>query len=369
LRTLPAYAARVNPRSNEIYGFDTGEILESLLVSVHIHSGTEARFLGLDVNDNVVALVREFAEELCGKLNFEPSVLYKLATDLMPYKIVPERIRCMFMRSRAERHELSFTGSMHLERIRKRFLEILNLTEFKIRRPMCFLTHDVDSKVGLRRALRFKEIEERYEIESTWFLLTDEYELDRGIVKRLAENGEVASHGTRHDGRLLCCRVDSLVAQLRRGKHRLEEITEREVCGFRAPLLQYNGRVVKAIGEAGFKWDSSMPTWEPVHPSTMKADGIGLINPIKLHRVWEIPVTLPQDYQMLRILTLTPEQTIREWIRLMNEIRELGGISVFLIHPDYEFASDANLRRYEKLLISVKADGDFRVMSDLTSAS
>jgi hypothetical protein len=82
----------------------------------------------------------------------------------------------------------------------------------------------------------------------------------------------------------------------------------------------------------------------------MKSDGIELINPITINRMLEMPVTLPQDHQMLHIVGLTPKQTVKQWIKIIGEIIKLGGISVLLIHPDYEFASKGNLEHYENLL-------------------
>jgi hypothetical protein len=53
---------------------------------------------------------------------------------------------------------------------------------------------------------------------------------------------------------------------------------------------------------------------------------------------------------MLHILKLTPKQTVGRWVQLMDEVASLGGASVLLIHPDYEFASNENLEHYDELL-------------------
>jgi hypothetical protein len=72
----------------------------------------------------------------------------------------------------------------------------------------------------------------------------------------------------------------------------------------------------------------------------MKQDGIELLNLVKINGLIEVPITIVQDHQMLYILKFKPEQAIEQWVRRVNEIRKLGGVSLLLIHPDYELAND-----------------------------
>jgi peptidoglycan/xylan/chitin deacetylase (PgdA/CDA1 family) len=256
---------------------------------------------------------------------------------------------------KTEERDLNYIDRLGLERTRIKFQEAVAFnTNSKESKNICIITHDVDTKKGLERSIRLKEIEEKYGIESTWFLPTEEYELNGKIVKRLAENGEIASHGTKHDGKLLSLGRGKLVKELRKSKEKLEEIIEKEIHGFRAPLLQYNGKLLEAVGEAGFKYDSSVPTWEPMHPSTMKSDGIELINPITINGLLEIPVTLPQDHQMLHIVGLTPKQTVKLWTTMIEYIYKMGGISVILVHPDYEFASEESIEHYKEIMSALE---------------
>jgi len=310
---------------------------------------------GLEMDPDVFPMIEEFAMKLRGKLDCKPSPLYRLATGgSISYKIVPERIRSKLMRTRMKAREVNLYGKIGLEEIRNKSLKNLGLRKTNPNGNICFLTHDIDSEKGLRKALRLKMIEEKYDIESTWFISTEEYILDKTIVKRLAENGEVASHGTKHDGKLLSLGEGKLVKELRKSKEKLEEITEKEIHGFRTPLLQYNGKLLEAIGESGFKYDSSVPAWEPMHPFTMKPDGIELINPITINGLLEIPVTLPQDHQMLHILGLTPKQTVKLWTEMIEYVYKMGGIPVILVHPDYELSNKENIEHYENLLRSAK---------------
>jgi peptidoglycan/xylan/chitin deacetylase (PgdA/CDA1 family) len=336
---------------DKLYGFDTEEILESLFLPVRFHSSKATDLTDLKIRSDVFPLIEEFAKKLRQKLDHRPSNLYRLATgSFIPYRIMPECLRSKLMRARTKVRDLSLEGKIGLEEIRKKFLDVLCLKETNVSNNICFITHDIESEKGMKRALRLKKIEEKYDVKSTWFLLTEEYKLNGNDLKRLAENGEVASHGTRHDGRLLTLRKQIIVEELKRSKQKLEETIEKEIYGFRAPLLQYNDKLLQAVSEAGFKYDSSMPTWEPIHPLTMRQDGIELINPIKICGIIEMPVTFPQDYQMLHILKLTPKETVKRWLEMMNQMEKLMGISTILIHPDYEYANEENLQYYDDLL-------------------
>jgi peptidoglycan/xylan/chitin deacetylase (PgdA/CDA1 family) len=274
------------------------------------------------------------------------------------YKIMPSTVRNRILRIKAGNTSIDYIGKLNLEKIRLKFLEkigySINGSEEK---SICIITHDIESEKGLRKALRLKEIEEKYEIESTWFLLTEEYSLDKKIVKRLAEKGEIALHGDRHEAKFYSLKKDEIVERLKKSKEKLEEVVEKEVVGFRAPLLQYNKKILEAVSEAGFKYDSSAPAWEPLNPLTMKPDGIELLNPIKINRIMEIPITIIQDHQMLYILKFKTEQAIEQWIEKINEIGKLGGMSLLLVHPDHELASQQSIESYKKLLEKVSSDG------------
>jgi peptidoglycan/xylan/chitin deacetylase (PgdA/CDA1 family) len=337
----------------EIYGFKVKDMLESLLIPIKIKN---QKIRDIELDNESITLMEEFAKRLSEKLDRKPSAIYKLASKIpISYRIMPSTVRNRILRIKAGNTSIDYVGKLKLEKIRLKFLEkigySINGSEEK---GICIITHDVESEKGLRRALKLKEVEEKYEIESTWFLLTEEYSLDKKIVKRLAESGEIALHGDKHEAKFYNLKKDKIVERLKKGKEKLEEVAEKEVIGFRAPLLQYNKKILEAVSEAGFKYDSSAPAWEPLNPLTMKQDGIELLNPIKINGIMEMPITLVQDHQMFYILKFKPEQTIEQWIEKINEIEKLGGISVLLIHPDYELANNKSIRLYEDLLKKIK---------------
>ena len=132
---------------------------------------------------------------------------------------------------------------------------------------------------------------------------------------------------------------------------RLEETFEQNVECFRSPLLQFSETIVAALAESGYKFDFSIPCWEPAHPSTLGGFGIELAQPFEIHGVVETPLTLFQDHQVLSVLGMTPNEALELWVEQANLVRSLGGDIVLLIHPDYAFSWE--LRKYKQLLAAL----------------
>lgn len=315
-------------------------------------------FLTLDV-------VKEYDKILDETLNAKSSTLYRLLTGLpVPYTLAPRRLRDFFMRKRGGKENLTFCDKLPLDALR--FIlssAIEKLSEKKIERKKwngkkyaCLMTHDIDTRKGLQRAKHLKKLEEKYDMPSAWYIPSEHYKLDTETVKELANHGEIGAHDTRHDGKLAQLPRQKLVKRFREAKQTLEKIVNCSVDGFRAPLLQHNVDIIRALEDAGYTYDTSIPTWEPKHPYIMKPHGIGSVNPLKMSKIVEIPVSLPQDHQMINVLGLTPKQTVETWMKLKEVVRDIGGICVVLVHPDYELTHSKNLKTYEDLINNFATD-------------
>jgi hypothetical protein len=115
--------------------------------------------------------------------------------------------------------------------------------------------------------------------------------------------------------------------------------------------LQFSGRIISALAEAGYCYDFSAPCWEPVHPSTMGGFGVETAQGFETDGVVEVPLTLFQDHQVLRILGMSIHDAIKFWIKQAMLVRSFGGNIVLLVHPDYSFSG--NPREYKELLVSL----------------
>jgi polysaccharide deacetylase family protein (PEP-CTERM system associated) len=105
-------------------------------------------------------------------------------------------------------------------------------------------------------------------IRGTFFVVGDLIDECAPLIRRIASYGhEVALHGWNH---VLIEELtsDRLAKDLRKGKALLEDLTESEVRGFRAPMFGLTPRTrwaVDVIGEAGFDYSSSvLPSRSPI---------------------------------------------------------------------------------------------------------
>ncbi|MCW4010412.1 MAG: polysaccharide deacetylase family protein [Candidatus Bathyarchaeota archaeon] len=308
--------------------------------------------------------VKEFNGIVDATLNPKQAKLHRLFTGLpVPYGLVPARIRNFMMRTECGPENLAICDKLPLDALRYMLSNAIENASGKQmeKKPIfldnyvCLLTHDVETAQGLQKARFIKKIEEKYDTRSAWFLPSKRYKLNDGAVRELANNGEVGAHDTKHDGKLAHLPKKELVERFSDVKHTLGTIIQQPVEGFRAPILQHNPTILQALNEAGYTYDTSIPAWEPKHPYTMKPHGIGTVYPLTLNGLMEIPLTLPQDHQLLYVLGLKPEEALKIWAVMASVIRDLGGICMFLVHPDYEFGN-GNTSYYEELIGAVTED-------------
>lgn len=322
----------------------------------------------LELRDNQAVLKIDIVEEYKAVLNqtlhAKQSMVHKLVTSLpVSYGLAPRKLRNLVMRSNDGPENLSLCQKLPIDTLR---FALVNAIEKASGRELekkavfqnnylCILTHDVESSQGLRRARVLKKIEEKYDVRSAWFVPSSHYRIDGEAIRELANHGEVGAHDTKHDGKLVHLPKEKLVKRFTFAKESLEKIVQQPVNGFRAPVLQHNQNILSGLSEAGYTYDTSVPTWEPKHPYTMKPHGVGTLYPLNIEGITEIPLTLPQDHQLLNVLGLAPEEVLKTWAFMASVIRDLGGVCMFLVHPDYEFAN-GNAALYEELVNAVATD-------------
>lgn len=309
-------------------------------------------------------VVKEYKEILDGTLNAKSSTAYRfLESSPIPYRILPKQLSNFFLKNHKASKSLSICDKLPVDALRFALKEALEQLLGKTihrktwngRNHVFLMTHDVETINGLQRASYLKKLEEKYNIPSAWYIPSKHYKLNHETIRKLANYGEVGAHDTTHDGKLGQLSEHKLVERLLEAKRGLEVAAEQTVQGFRAPLLQHNTKIIEALEKTGYLYDTSIPTWEPMHPRTMKPHGIGTIYPLKFNGLTEIPVTLPQDHQLLHVLDLAPEELGKVWLKMASAIKELGGICMLLVHPDYKLA-DPGSDVYEELLNTIASD-------------
>jgi peptidoglycan/xylan/chitin deacetylase (PgdA/CDA1 family) len=319
-----------------------------------------------DLSVLTMDVVKEYNRILNGTLNAKSSTAYRvLESSPVPYDILPKQFSNFFLKNHKTSGDLSICDKLPLDALRFALKEALEYLVGKAiprktwngRNHALLMTHDVETLEGLQRACYLKKLEEKYDIPSAWYIPSKRYKLDHETVRKLANFGEVGAHDTTHDGKLGQLPERKLVERLLEAKRGIEAAVEQTVQGFRAPLLQHSTKITCALEKAGYSYDTSIPTWEPMHPRTMKPHGIGTIYPLRFNGLTEIPVTLPQDHQLLQVLDLAPDELVGKWLEMASVIKELGGVCMLLVHPDYKLG-DLNSKVYEELLNTVASDNE-----------
>ncbi len=348
----------------EVYGFK-GPGLETILDSNGIPIVSRVRDTNIYLLS--IGLASEYALRISRGLEDSPSMKFSLVTRFpFSYRIIPS-----FIRNRAfKSDDQSDVGQEKLgpiECLRTVFLaSIVTVSKHTIprigfwRKGKKFalaVTHDVETRRGLLNgSQQLLGVEEALHVRSTWNVVTNRYQLTRENLTPLAKAGEIGAHDTDHDGRLIFLPPDARIRRLKNCRETLEKLTKTRVKGFRAPLLQHDRELVNAVGKAGYQFDSSVPSWELLSPTSFTSHGLGTVFPLEIEGVVEMPVSLPQDHQLLRVRNLSPAQTGDTLIRASKWVREIGGLCTLLVHPDYDYGMESHGTEYSRILQSFRDD-------------
>jgi hypothetical protein len=369
LPVSPDVSVSIRTRVNEFSGPGIEAVISdgetAVLSKIH---DTRAHISSVD-------LVSEYERLVSGGLEEPPSRKFRLVTKFpFSYRAIPSFIRNRAFRAPDAVTELTEDKLSPVECLRTIFLASLVVaTGLAIPRIAFWrrgkshalaITHDVETKLGLEEgAGRCADIESKLGVRSTWNIPSERYPLSSQLLISLASAGEVGAHDTKHDGRLIFENFDNKVERVGRCKSRLESLCKKEVRGFRSPLLQHGRELLGALGKAGYMYDSSAPSWEPLSPTSLKPHGVGTVFPFFVSGVLEIPVSLPQDHQLIRVSGLTTSEAVEELFRVSNWIRGVGGGCVLLVHPDYEFGQPENMEEYDRLLEKFKSDPECEILT------
>ena len=330
--------------------------------------GTPVRISSVDLVSEYDRLVSEGLEE-------KPSRRFRLISRLpFSYRAVPSFIRNRAFRSPKSDSKVTEEKLSPVECLRVVFLASLVISVGQVIPRIAFwrkgkthvlaVTHDVETRAGLEDgAARIADTESKLGVRSTWNIPSERYPLSSQLLIALAATGEVGGHDTKHDGRLILDSLENKVERVGRCKARLELLAKKRIHGFRAPLLQHGRELLLALGRTGYQYDSSVPSWEPLSPTSLRPHGVGTVFPFSASGVLEIPVSIPQDHQLIRVGGLTTSEAVQEILRVSKLVRAIGGPCVLLIHPDYEFGQLENAEKYYHLLDALKSDPGCEVLT------
>src|SRR5207247_9249579 len=136
------------------------------------------------------------------------------------------------------------------------------------------------------------------------------------------------------DGRLVFRSVKELTLRRASCRAEIESRADQKIQGFRALLLQHSLGLAEALSHSGYEYDSSCPSWEILSPTSLRPHGVGTVFPFYMHKILEIPVSLPQDHQLIRVAGQKPSAAVDLLLKLSTWIPGVGRAWLLLLHLD-----------------------------------
>jgi len=186
------------------------------------------------------------------------------------------------------------------------------------------VTHDVETRSGLRFCSSLMNLDEAYRIPSSFQLVPEgRYVIPASLLDEFRQRGfEINVHDLNHDGRLYSEHDEFL----RRVKKINAYGREFRAKGFRSGALYRNLDWYTALD---FSYDMSVPNVAHMEP---QPGGCCTVMPFFVGHILELPVTTIQDYSLFHILG---EYSIEMWKRQIQMIQDSHGLSSIICHPDY----------------------------------
>jgi hypothetical protein len=200
------------------------------------------------------------------------------------------------------------------------------------------VTHDVETKQGLRFAPRLMDVDEEFEIRASFQVIPqNNYDLDPEFINTVRARGfELAIQDLNHDGNLF-----SSYEEFQLHARSINQYLQKyEVQGFRSGRMYRNADWLGALNIA---YDMSVPNVAHLEP---QRGGCCTVFPYFIGKVLELPLTTTQDYSLFHILG---DYSIDLWKKQTALIMEKHGLVSFIAHPDYVMEAEP-LKAYRALL-------------------
>jgi hypothetical protein len=186
------------------------------------------------------------------------------------------------------------------------------------------VTHDVETKAGVRFVGRLMDIDEAFGIKASFqFIPQKQYAVSEEFLSTIRCRGlELNVQDLTHDGDLFSDPQEFL----RRARLINRFLREYGAQGFRAGRMYRNPDWYEALE---ISYDMSIPN---VGHLEAQRGGCCTVFPYFIGRILELPLTTTQDYSLFHILG---EYSIEVWRKQIALIMEKHGLVSFIVHPDY----------------------------------
>lgn len=221
------------------------------------------------------------------------------------------------------------------------------------------ITHDVDKELK-DEYLKIIEIERKYNIRTTWnFIAEGPYKLNPEVLKNLISEGfEVGCHGLYHDKLFNSVSREEREMRVTESKKIIESVTGKEVLGFRTPILDRTSDLWELLENNNYLYDSSYPDVDHLTtsrygmgvstnmPYNVIIEKNGMLKELKLV---ELPVSAPQDVDVLIDRGLSEDEALEVYKKKGDEVISRNGLIVYIFHP-YILRDGKRLEMYDSLL-------------------
>jgi len=221
------------------------------------------------------------------------------------------------------------------------------------RRYAFVMTHDIDSKEGMKLAGKILDEMLELGLKPCFFLVAHGYDWDEGFCDAVRQaGGEIGLHGDIHDNRIA---FESAAEAGRRLDSCREKIERHRILGFRSPSLLVSDELYKAVGTRFF-WDSSVPDTD-TDTLLGARRGCGTIIPYRRGEILVLPTTMPADDRLL-LLGYRGLELLDVLRGKWRHVRETGGLCHFLTHTEPHLFGKTVIRDLYRALIQEALDAE-----------
>jgi peptidoglycan/xylan/chitin deacetylase (PgdA/CDA1 family) len=221
------------------------------------------------------------------------------------------------------------------------------------RRYVFMMTHDVDTKAGMKMAGQVLDEMLELGLKPCFFLVAHGYRWDDGFCDAVRQGGgEIGLHGDTHDNRIAFEDAEEAGRRLDSCRDKIER---HGIRGFRSPSLLVSEALYQAVGSR-FAWDSSVPDTD-TDTLIGARRGCGTIFPYRRGKTLVLPITMPADDRLL-LLGYRGLQLLDVLRRKWRYVRKTGGLCHFLTHPEPHLFGKAVIRDLYRALIQEAVDSD-----------
>lgn len=224
-------------------------------------------------------------------------------------------------------------------------------------------SHDVDTPWLFKNEYwfrSFKNAEEKNNVRSVWYVVPKDISskiVKDGLKFLVKDDHEIGAHGYDHDPGLPNLSYDRMLLKLKKSHEILSEFKSDGI-GYRAPWLTRNKNLYKVLSEAGYMYDSSLPTTNWERNNVLSNNGCCSVFPFYREGLPVVPVSLPLD-GMYYAFGKSPEE-FWEWMFVLTQnIKKIGGVAMVITHlQPHNSANEAMLKAYENFVRKISNDNE-----------